>query len=139
MEEILEEQTVAETEETDTNVETEAEASADKEPAAEERASEEYDDNRRIAEEFLSLKADFSDEITDYASLPLEVKRAAVNGAPLLTAYLFYKYDEARKLKAAEAERLAAAEKSTGSLYNSEDAAFSSDEARYRKALWQKF
>ena len=47
MEEILEEQTVAETEETDTNVETEAEASADKEPAAEERASEEYDDNRR--------------------------------------------------------------------------------------------
>ena len=56
--------------------------SAVKETIKQKEEAAERDLNMRLAEEFQNMKADFT-ELTDYASLPLDVKRAAVNGTPL--------------------------------------------------------
>ncbi len=93
--------------------------SAVKETIKQKEAEAEQDLNQRIADEFQNMKADFG-ELTDYASLPTEVKRAAVNGMPLKYAYLEYKYAQEKLAAAAKSQAEAAAKKSTGSMASAE-------------------
>lgn len=87
--------------------------------------AEEKNANARIAEEFSKMKGEFP-ELTDYASLPAEVKKAAYEGMPLPYAYLLHKHSEAKKIDAAKQSEKAAAEKSTGSI-NTNDSGTGSD------------
>lgn len=107
--------------------------SAVKETIKQKEAEAEQDLNQRIADEFQNMKADFS-ELTDYASLPTEVKRAAVNGMPLKYSYLEYKYAQEKLAAAAKSQAEAAAKKSTGSMATDEGA--SSTEDALLRGLW---
>lgn len=107
--------------------------SAVKETIKQKEAAAEQDLNQRIADEFQNMKADFS-ELTDYASLPTEVKRAAVNGMPLKYAYLEYKYAQEKLAAAAKSQAEAAAKKSTGSMAT--DDGVSSTENALLRGLW---
>lgn len=111
--------------------------SAVKETIKQKEAEAERDLNQRIADEFQNMKADFS-ELTDYASLPTEVKRAAVNGTPLKYAYLEYKYAQEKLAAAAKSQAEQAAKKSTGSMANSDTDHKTEAEMRFLNALWGK-
>ena len=93
--------------------------SAVKETIKQKEEAAEQDLNQRIADEFQNMKADFT-ELTDYASLPLDVKRAAVNGTPLKYAYLEYKYAQEKQVAAARQSAEQAAKKSAGSMVSAE-------------------
>ena len=95
--------------------------SAVKETIKQKEEAAQQDLNQRIADEFQNMKADFS-ELTDYTSLPTEVKRAAVNGMPLKYAYLEYKYAQEKLAAAAKSQAEQAAKKSTGSMATAEGA-----------------
>ncbi len=107
--------------------------SAVKETIKQKEEAAEQDLNQRIADEFQNMKADFA-ELTDYASLPTEVKRAAVNGTPLKYAYLEYKYAQEKLAAAAKSQAEAAAKKSTGSMAT--DEGVSSTEDALLRGLW---
>ena len=92
---------------------------AAKETLKQKEEAAEQDLNQRIADEFLKMKGDFP-ELTDYAALPNEVKRQAVNGTPLKYAYLDYKYASEKAAASAKAQAEAAAKKSTGSMATGE-------------------
>ncbi len=109
--------------------------SAVKETIKQREEAAEQDLNMRIADEFQKMKADFS-ELTDYTSLPIEVKRAAVNGTPLKYAYLEYKYAQEKQTAAAKAQAEAAAKKSTGSMASSDSDHKTEAETRFLNALW---
>lgn len=111
--------------------------SAVKETIKQKEEAAEQDINQRIAEEFQNMKADFA-ELTDYASLPTEVKRAAVNGTPLKYAYLEYKYAQEKLAAAAKSQAEAAAKKSTGSMADSDTDHKTEAEIRFLNALWGK-
>lgn len=106
---------------------------AAKETHKQKEAEAEQNLNQRIADDFQKMKADFP-ELTDYASLPLEVRKAAVNGTPLKYAYLDYKYAQERAVAAAKEQEAAAAKKSTGSMATDEGA--NSAENELLKGLW---
>lgn len=106
---------------------------AAKETLKQKEEAAEQDLNQRIADDFLKMKADFP-ELTDYAALPNEVKRAAANGTPLKYAYLDYKYAQEKATAAAKAQAEAAAKKSTGSMAT--DDGVDSAENALLKGLW---
>ena len=111
--------------------------SAVKETIKQKEEAAERDLNMRLAEEFQNMKAYFT-ELTDYASLPLDVKRAAVNGTPLKYAYLEYKYAQEKLAAAAKSQAEQAAKKSTGSMASSESDHKTEAETRFLNALWGK-
>ncbi len=89
---------------------------ADRKSASEQAAAEkEKSLNERISDEFIAMKKDFP-ELTDYASLPAQVRQAAADGMPLPYAYLMYKHTEAQKVATAQQQAAEAAQKSSGSL-----------------------
>lgn len=83
-----------------------------------EQASHDSDD-RRIAEEFLTLQKEFSD-IKSYADLPQAVKQAAIDGKNLITAYLYHLHTENKAIAEAKATAERAARNSTGSVDSAE-------------------
>lgn len=83
-----------------------------------EQASRDSDD-RRIAEEFLTLQKEFSD-IKSYADLPQAVKQAAIDGKNLITAYLYHLHTENKAIAEAKATAERAARSSTGSVDSAE-------------------
>lgn len=90
--------------------------------------------NRRIAEDFKAMQADFP-ELSSYAALPDEVKRQAISGIPLKYAYLDYMHTQEKRVAAATAQQAQAASKSTGSLFSGED--ISSPESALLRGLWR--
>lgn len=71
--------------------------------------------NARLAEEFSDMKKLYP-ELTDFSSLPTEVKRAAAEGISLEHAYLRFQHSEKLKTDAAAESARKAAEASTGSM-----------------------
>jgi hypothetical protein len=71
--------------------------------------------NTRLANEFLEMKTDFP-ELTDFASLPAAVKKAANDGMSLSHAYLLYMHKENKKIADAKENSKQSAEKSAGSM-----------------------
>ena len=70
----------------------------------------------RLAEEFIRLSEEFPD-LRDPDLLPDEVlDTAATEGIPLLDAYLRFRWQEEKRVRAEEQSRRAAARKSAGSL-----------------------
>lgn len=124
--------------EVQTELYTDAVSTETKEPEAEEGASEQNNLNRRIAEDFVGLKNEFPDEITDYASLPLAVKKAAATGVPLGIAYLVFRAGEQKRIAKAESAQNAASAASVGAVNSAVGNDASSEETRYRNALWRK-
>ena len=95
----------------------------------------EQSENERIANEFVKMKDDFP-ELTDFASLPDAVKRAAAEGMPLPYAYLQYQHKEAKKIEDAQKAQSEASKKSTGPMSTSEADSATDAEKRYLNALW---
>ena len=96
--------------------------------AAETHAAEEREVNlnTRLAEEFSAMKADFP-ELTDFAALPDEVKRAAAGGVSLEHAYLKHQHREAARSQAERESAEHAAKVSTGSMAGEADTNFVGD------------
>ena len=92
------------------------------------RAAEEAEQNtnQRLANEFTAMKAEFP-ELTDFASLPQAVKKAASEGMSLSHAYLLYQHKEQQKINAAQQNAEGAAKRSTGSMSSSETTDFVGD------------
>ena len=90
--------------------------------------------NTRLAEEFAAMKAEFP-ELSDFASLPAEVKKAAGEGMPLEYAYLKYGHTESKKAAQAKETAERAAKASTGSMAGESDTK-TDDERRFLNALW---
>lgn len=110
---------------------------ADRKEAEEnEKAERETSLNTRLAEEFCEMRSEYPN-ITSFASLPEDVKRAAINGMNLEHAYLKYLYGETRKLTAANENARRAAEHSAGALSGEADTK-STDESHYLNALWKR-
>lgn len=85
-------------------------------PAQVPAESESVDVTGRLAEEFLTLSAEF-EHITAPSQLPDSVLDTAVReGIPLLDAYLRYRWQEEKRVAAANAKRQEAAARSAGSL-----------------------
>lgn len=89
-------------------------------------AEAEQNENSRLANEFLSMKEDFP-ELTDFASLPNAVKKAARDGMSLSHAYLLYLHKENKKIAAEKQNAESAAKRSTGSIADSEATDFVGD------------
>ena len=106
-----------------------------KQGRAEQAQKTEQSTNARIASEFSAMKKDFP-ELTDFASLPTEVKRAAADGMPLAYAYLMHNHTESRKSAAAAKQAEQAAKKSTGSMASDERDGASEADKRFLAALW---
>lgn len=85
--------------------------------AAEESAAEESRESleTRLAKEFTELKSEFPD-VSEFSSLPAEVKTDAANGRDLLSAYLRYQHSQQMKAEAAQAAEKESAKASTGSV-----------------------
>ena len=96
---------------------------------------EEQTVNARLAEEFTKMKNGDFPELTEFANLPDEVKKAAFGGMALSHAYLSYMHKENKKIAAAKASSDAAAKKSTGSMASDKDGSNSSESALLR-GLW---
>ncbi len=110
---------------------------AAKETLKQKEEAAEQDLNQRIADDFLKMKADFP-ELTDYAALPNDVKRAAVNGTPLKYAFLEYKYAQEKATTAAKEQAAAAAKKSVGSMSSDTADNVSEAERKFLNSLWSR-
>ena len=110
---------------------------AAKETLKQKEEAAEQDLNQRIADDFLKMKADFP-ELTDYAALPNEIKRAAANGTPLKYAFLEYKYAQEKAAANAKAQAEAAAKKSTGSMSSDTADNVSEAERKFLSSLWSR-
>jgi hypothetical protein len=104
----------------------------------EESAQAEQSINERLASEFVEMKNGDFPELTDFASLPNEVKRAATEGMSLSHAYLTFMHRENKKIAAQKASEEAAAKKSTGSMADGTVENKTEAEQRYLSALWGK-
>lgn len=104
---------------------------------ADRKVAEEYreqTENARLADEFIAMKKTFP-ELTDFASLPAEVKKAAIGGNSLEHAYLKYQHSEKQKITAAKEAAKAAAEISAGPMSGESDSK-TENESRFLRALW---
>lgn len=109
---------------------------ADRKAASEQQAKQtEQSLNERLASEFTAMKKDFP-ELTDYASLPAQVRKAAADGMPLAYAYLMHNHTENRKTAQAAEAAAEAAKRSTGSMATDTSDTRTEDERRYLNALW---
>ena len=99
-----------------------------------EAADAEQSLNERLANEFTVMKSDFP-ELTDFASLPAAVKKAAGDGMSLSHAYLLYQHKEQQKIAAAKQNAEEAAKKSTGSMHSDGEAENSAIDAMLR-GVW---
>lgn len=102
----------------------------------EESAQAEQNVNERLATEFTNMKNGDFPELTDFASLPDEVKRAAMEGMALSHAYLAFMHRENKKIAAQKASEEAAAKKSTGPMSTDATDNSTEDERKYLNALW---
>jgi hypothetical protein len=102
----------------------------------EEETRAEQSVNERLAAEFTEMKNGDFPELTDFASLPSEVKRAAMEGMSLSHAYLKFMHQENKKIAAQKASEEAAAKKSTGSMGDNAAEVQTEAEQRYLSALW---
>ena len=100
----------------------------------EEKTQAEQTVNERLAAEFTEMLGEF-DGLTDFASLPSEVKQAAMEGMSLSHAYLKYLHRENKKIAAQKVSEEAAAKKSTGSMADNGDTADTTASALLR-GLW---
>jgi hypothetical protein len=98
---------------------------------------EEQSVNQRIATEFTAMKKDFP-ELTDYASLPAEVRKAAADGMPLAYAYLMHNHTENQKVATAAKQAEEAAKKTPGSMTTDENDSATEAEKRFLAGLWGK-
>lgn len=73
------------------------------------------DITHRLTEEFAALRREFP-ELKSPEQLPPEVLEAAQGQAPLLDAYLRFRWQEEKRVRAEAARRQAAAESAVGSL-----------------------
>ena len=103
----------------------------------EESAQAEQSVNERLASEFVDMKNGDFPELTDFASLPNEVKRAAMDGMSLSHAYLAFMHRENKKIAAQKASEEAAAKKSTGSMATTTETADAAASA-LMKGLWNR-
>ena len=101
----------------------------------EETAQAEQSTNERLATEFTDMKNGDFPELTDFASLPNEVKRAAMDGMSLSHAYLAFMHRENKKIAAQKASEEAAAKKSTGSM-STENETVDAASSALMKGLW---
>lgn len=101
----------------------------------EEKTQAEQTVNERLAAEFTEMLGEF-DGLTDFASLPSEVKQAAMDGMSLSHAYLKYLHRENKKIAAQKASEEAAAKKSTGSMADNITDSEKEAEKRFLAALW---
>lgn len=108
-----------------------------KESRRQAEAAAEQSTNERIAAEFTAMQKDFP-ELTDFASLPSSVKKAANDGMPLAYAYLLYQHSENKNIAAAKAQAEAAAKKSTGSMNSGEVDSQTAEEKGYLSGLWNR-
>ena len=92
--------------------------------------------NERLAAEFTEMKNGDFPELTDFASLPSEVKRAAAEGMSLSHAYLKFMHRENKKIEAAKASEAAAAKKTTGSMASDKEEDINASESALLKGLW---
>ena len=102
----------------------------------EEKTQAEQSVNERLATEFTEMLGEF-DGLTDFASLPSEVKQAAMDGMSLSHAYLKYLHRENKKIAAQMASEEAAAKKSTGSMATAEETVDAASSALL-KGLWSR-
>lgn len=91
--------------------------------------------NERLANEFVSLKADFP-EYAEYGNLPAEVRREAEKGTDLITALLLHKHREEKTAAAAKQAETAAAKATAGSLTGQSDNE-SNDIKEFKAGLWR--
>ncbi|MBR7133929.1 MAG: hypothetical protein IKD04_10410 [Clostridia bacterium] len=97
-------------------------------PAVSEKvATSEYE---QLTEEFPELKGKSFDD------LPQEVRQAAEQGEKLLTAYLYYRHEEAKRISEATKTAALADEKSAGSMKSHFTDGISEANRRYLNALW---
>lgn len=106
-----------------------------KEKRQKEAEQAEQNTNQRLANEFTAMKADFP-ELTDFASLPDAVKKAASDGMSLSHAYLLHMHKENQKIAAAQKNADDAAKKSTGSIGTNSGDEITAAETQYLNALW---
>lgn len=94
------------------------------------------DPNERIANEFLNLQQDFSDEIKSVADIPPAVLEVAHNGMPLGYAYLLHKYLTEKQRQNQSNSQQNAKDTSVGSLSTNQLEDPIAD--RFIKSLWGK-
>lgn len=100
-------------------------------------ASEFENENTRIADEFIALKAEFP-EIKEFKDVsPAVLQIAQKNKISLLDAQLRFQHAENKKIKQAEMSAAAAAESSTGSMNSQDNDASSPVLDAMKKGIWQ--
>lgn len=108
---------------------------ADRKAAEKNRAdAQEASLNARLAEEFGKMRAEYP-ELTDFAALPKEVKKAAAEGMSLEHAYLKHRRSEEAKASAARESAERAKNASAGSMTGDPDE-IGTAERQYLNALW---
>ena len=88
----------------------------------------------RIANEFLKMQEDFSDEIKSISDIPESVMDAASNGMPLAYAYLLNKHLNEKEIKKQKAAEEKAAKNTVGSV--STDQKTDPVGENFLKSLW---
>ena len=90
-------------------------------------------ENERLANEFSAMKEDFP-ELTNFTSLPEDVKKAAYDGMSLSHAYLLHQHRENQKIALAQKNAQEAAKKSAGSM--ADDKPTNTNENALLKGIW---
>lgn len=98
-------------------------------------AEKEQSLNERLANEFTEMKKDFP-ELTDYASLPQQVRKAAADGMPLAYAYLMHNHTEQKKVALAAEQAAEAAKKTAGSMNTDGSDTATEADKRFLASLW---
>ena len=88
------------------------------------------DEYEELTKEFPELKG------KNFENLPQEVKQAVEKGEKLLTAYLYYRHEEAKRVSAANKAAALADEKSAGSMKSHLSDGSTEAGRRYLNALW---
>lgn len=91
----------------------------------------------RLAGEFAELVKEFPElEGKSFKDLPAEVKKAGFGGEKLLSAYLYHKHSEGKKIAEATAAAEEAAKKSAGSMQGTDTDGKTEAERQYLNGLW---
>ena len=89
-----------------------------------------FSEYEQLTEEFPELKG------KSFEELPQEVKQAAEQGEKLLTAYLYYRHEESKRISEATKTAALADEKSAGSMKSHLTDGTTEAGRRYLNALW---
>lgn len=91
--------------------------------------------NERLANEFISLKAEFP-EYAEYGNLPVDVRREAENGRDLMSALLLHQH-RINKAAASQKEQEAVAAKATAGSLSGENDNESADINGFIAGVWR--